>query len=184
MWFFVQPWRGEVNYWLLVDAFTIITREAGAGGISLGIEGPSKAVIDYQDKHDGTSDVNYTVTQPGLHPIIIIIIIILRWRLKEPTLTLTLTLHRHSARSTRSALCIRVQSRNLTMPVFSFSCGVFRFLYEIVDRLSWSFGTPAWRTFYELILQTFRLLVVVFFTVVCRSLVYPSDVVAIPRCMT
>jgi len=49
-----------------VDPFTIISREAGAGGISLGIEGPSKAVIDFQDKRDGTSDVNYTVTQPGL----------------------------------------------------------------------------------------------------------------------
>jgi len=48
-----------------VDPFTIITREAGAGGISLGIEGPSKAVIDFQDKRDGTSDVNYIVTQPG-----------------------------------------------------------------------------------------------------------------------
>ena len=48
-----------------LDPFTIITREAGAGGLSLGIEGPSKAVIDFQDKRDGTSDVNYTVTQPG-----------------------------------------------------------------------------------------------------------------------
>ena len=47
------------------DPFTIITREAGAGSISLGVEGPSKAVIDYQDRRDGTSDVNYTVTEPG-----------------------------------------------------------------------------------------------------------------------
>lgn len=49
----------------VADPFTIITREAGAGGISLGIEGPSKAVIDYQDRRDGTSDVNYIVTEPG-----------------------------------------------------------------------------------------------------------------------
>ena len=49
----------------IVDPFTIITREAGAGGISLGIEGPSKAVIDFQDRRDGTSDVNYIVTEPG-----------------------------------------------------------------------------------------------------------------------
>jgi len=50
----------------ITDPFTIITREAGAGGISLGIEGPSKAVIDFQDKRDGTSDVYYTVTEPGM----------------------------------------------------------------------------------------------------------------------
>ena len=49
----------------VVDPFTIITREAGAGAISLGVEGPSKAVIDYQDRRDGTSDVNYVVTEPG-----------------------------------------------------------------------------------------------------------------------
>lgn len=54
--------RGEVNK---PNPFTIITREAGAGGLSLGIEGPSKAVIDFQDRRDGTSDVTYTVTEPG-----------------------------------------------------------------------------------------------------------------------
>lgn len=54
--------------WSVVDVpdpFTIITREAGAGGLSLGIEGPSKAVIDFQDRRDGTSDVSYVVTEPG-----------------------------------------------------------------------------------------------------------------------
>ena len=54
--------RGEVNK---SCPFTIITREAGAGGLSLGIEGPSKAVIDFQDRRDGTSDVSYVVTEPG-----------------------------------------------------------------------------------------------------------------------
>jgi len=49
----------------VLDSFTIITREAGAGALSLGIEGPSKAVIDFQDRRDGTSDVSYVVTEPG-----------------------------------------------------------------------------------------------------------------------
>jgi filamin len=54
--------RGDVNK---PCPFTIITREAGPGSLSLGIEGPSKATIDFQDKHDGTSDVTYVVTEPG-----------------------------------------------------------------------------------------------------------------------
>jgi len=60
--------RGEVNK---PNPFTIITHEAGAGGLSLGIEGPSKAVIDFQDRHDGTNDVTYTVTEPGEYMITI-----------------------------------------------------------------------------------------------------------------
>jgi len=54
--------RGDVNK---PCPFTIITREAGPGNLSLGIEGPSKAKIDFQDNHNGTSDVTYTVTEPG-----------------------------------------------------------------------------------------------------------------------
>jgi len=54
--------RGEVNK---PCPFTIITREAGPGSLSMGIEGPSKAKIDFQDKKDGTSDVTYVVTEPG-----------------------------------------------------------------------------------------------------------------------
>jgi filamin len=54
--------RGEANK---PCAFTVITREAGAGGLSMGIEGPSKAVIDFQDRRDGTSDVTYTCSEPG-----------------------------------------------------------------------------------------------------------------------
>lgn len=45
--------------------FTVITREAGAGSLSLGVEGPSKAIIDFQDRRDGTSDVNYLCSEPG-----------------------------------------------------------------------------------------------------------------------
>jgi len=54
--------RGDVN---TPAPFTIITREAGPGSLALGIEGPSKAIIDLQDKRDGTSDVTYVVTEPG-----------------------------------------------------------------------------------------------------------------------
>ena len=59
------------------DPFTIITREAGAGRISMGIEGPSKAVIDFQDRRDGTSDVNYVVTEPGLIAALLLLSVLL-----------------------------------------------------------------------------------------------------------
>lgn len=46
--------------------FNIYTREAGAGGLSMAVEGPSKAEIDFQDKKDGSCEVAYTCTEPGL----------------------------------------------------------------------------------------------------------------------
>ena len=45
--------------------FNIYTREAGAGGLSIAVEGPSKAEIDFQDKKDGSCNVAYTATEPG-----------------------------------------------------------------------------------------------------------------------
>lgn len=45
--------------------FNIYTREAGAGGLSIAVEGPSKAEIDFQDKKDGSCEVAYTCTEPG-----------------------------------------------------------------------------------------------------------------------
>ena len=45
--------------------FNIYTREAGAGGLSMAVEGPSKAEIDFQDKKDGSCEVAYTCTEPG-----------------------------------------------------------------------------------------------------------------------
>ena len=50
---------------MFIDVFTVITREAGAGGLSIGVEGPSKTVIDFQDRKDGSSDVTYVCSQPG-----------------------------------------------------------------------------------------------------------------------
>ena len=49
-----------------VDNFTIYTHEAGAGALSIAMEGPSKADIDFKDNGDGTSDVQYICTEPGM----------------------------------------------------------------------------------------------------------------------
>ena len=45
--------------------FNIYTREAGAGGLSIAVEGPSKAEVDFEDRKDGSCGVTYTVTEPG-----------------------------------------------------------------------------------------------------------------------
>ena len=45
--------------------FSICTREAGAGGLSLAVEGPSKAEINFDDRKDGNCGVSYVVTEPG-----------------------------------------------------------------------------------------------------------------------
>ncbi|KAL3306899.1 hypothetical protein Ciccas_014605 [Cichlidogyrus casuarinus] len=47
------------------NEFSIYTREAGAGGLSIAIEGPSKAEIDFEDRKDGSCFVAYRVTEPG-----------------------------------------------------------------------------------------------------------------------
>lgn len=49
--------------------FTISTKGAGAGGLSLAVEGPSKADISYQDNKDGTVAVSYLPTAPGEYKI-------------------------------------------------------------------------------------------------------------------
>ncbi|KAL5013398.1 hypothetical protein ScPMuIL_007668 [Solemya velum] len=54
--------RGEINQ---PCEFNIYTREAGAGGLSIAVEGPSKADIDFEDRKDGSCGVTYTVTEPG-----------------------------------------------------------------------------------------------------------------------
>ncbi|XP_074499247.1 filamin-A isoform X3 [Sebastes fasciatus] len=45
--------------------FSIWTREAGAGGLSIAVEGPSKAEIAFEDRKDGSSGVSYVVQEPG-----------------------------------------------------------------------------------------------------------------------
>ncbi|KAL8611652.1 hypothetical protein ACOMHN_065130 [Nucella lapillus] len=54
--------RGEVQQ---PCEFNIYTREAGAGALSIAVEGPSKAEIDFQDRKDGSCGVTYTINEPG-----------------------------------------------------------------------------------------------------------------------
>ncbi|XP_015599800.1 filamin-A isoform X2 [Cephus cinctus] len=49
--------------------FTVSTKAAGAGGLSLAIEGPSKAEISCHDNKDGTVSVSYLPTAPGEYKI-------------------------------------------------------------------------------------------------------------------
>ncbi|TWW57270.1 Filamin-A [Takifugu flavidus] len=50
--------------------FSIWTREAGAGGLSIAVEGPSKAEITFEDRKDGSSGVSYIVQEPDrLEPV-------------------------------------------------------------------------------------------------------------------
>lgn len=50
---------------MCVAEFSIWTREAGAGGLSIAVEGPSKAEIAFEDRKDGSSGVSYIVQEPG-----------------------------------------------------------------------------------------------------------------------
>ncbi|XP_076645907.1 filamin A protein cher isoform X2 [Halictus rubicundus] len=49
------------------NSFTIDTRNAGFGGLSLSIEGPSKAEIQCKDNEDGTLNISYKPTEPGYY---------------------------------------------------------------------------------------------------------------------
>lgn len=49
------------------NVFTVDTRNAGYGGLSLSIEGPSKAEINCTDKEDGTLNISYKPTEPGYY---------------------------------------------------------------------------------------------------------------------
>ena len=45
--------------------FTVVTKDAGLGGLSLAVHGPSKAEIDCTDHGDGTCTVRYLPEEPG-----------------------------------------------------------------------------------------------------------------------
>ena len=49
----------------LSDHFNIYTREAGAGELSVAVEGPSKADITITDRTHGYTTVAYVVSEPG-----------------------------------------------------------------------------------------------------------------------
>lgn len=51
--------------------FNVWTREAGAGNLSLSVEGPSKAEIDFKDRKDGSCYVSYRVLEPGEYRVTI-----------------------------------------------------------------------------------------------------------------
>lgn len=54
--------RGEVHQ---PAEFNVWTREAGAGALAISVEGPSKAVIDFKDRKDGSCYASYVVNEPG-----------------------------------------------------------------------------------------------------------------------
>ncbi|KAM3914878.1 filamin-B isoform 2-T2 [Leptodactylus fuscus] len=60
--------RGEAG---VPAEFSIWTREAGAGGLSIAVEGPSKAEISFEDRKDGSCGVSYVVQEPGDYEVII-----------------------------------------------------------------------------------------------------------------
>ncbi|XP_046683134.1 filamin-A isoform X3 [Homalodisca vitripennis] len=49
------------------NTFTVDTKNAGYGGLSLSIEGPSKAEIQCKDNEDGTLNISYKPTEPGYY---------------------------------------------------------------------------------------------------------------------
>ncbi|CRL07144.1 CLUMA_CG020139, isoform A [Clunio marinus] len=51
--------------------FTVTTREAGIGGLSFAIEGPSEAKMSCVDNRDGSCDVEFLPTEPGEYDITI-----------------------------------------------------------------------------------------------------------------
>jgi len=58
--------RGKTHVY---NQFQINTKSAGYGGLSLSIEGPSKAEIECKDNEDGTLDVEYKPSEPGFYLI-------------------------------------------------------------------------------------------------------------------
>ncbi|XP_077979659.1 filamin-A-like [Glandiceps talaboti] len=58
--------RGEVKH---KAEFSVWTREAGPGSLGISVEGPAKAEIDFEDKKDGSCQVNYLPTEPGEYTV-------------------------------------------------------------------------------------------------------------------
>jgi len=54
--------KGEVN---VPGHFNIYTHEAGAGALSVSMEGPAKPEVDLRDLKDGSCEVQYVCTEPG-----------------------------------------------------------------------------------------------------------------------
>lgn len=50
-----------------VAEFNVWTREAGAGGLSIAVEGPSRAEISFEERKDGSCGVSYVAQEPGMY---------------------------------------------------------------------------------------------------------------------
>lgn len=50
---------------LPTDEFNVYTREAGAGALTVAVEGPSKASLNVTDRGNGYTTVAYSVNKPG-----------------------------------------------------------------------------------------------------------------------
>lgn len=57
----------HINYGMYLSAECWYSRNAGYGGLSLSIEGPSKAEIQCKDNEDGTLNISYKPTEPGYY---------------------------------------------------------------------------------------------------------------------
>uniref|UniRef100_A0A0B7AYU4 Uncharacterized protein n=1 Tax=Arion vulgaris TaxID=1028688 RepID=A0A0B7AYU4_9EUPU len=58
--------KGEVG---MKNVFNIYTREAGAGSLAVGLEGPSKATIQLEQRPNGFLGAQYVVTKPGMYGV-------------------------------------------------------------------------------------------------------------------
>ncbi|XP_012936132.1 filamin-A [Aplysia californica] len=58
--------KGEVG---IPNVFNIYTREAGPGDLSVGVEGPSKAVIQLEQRPNGFLGAQFKVTKPGIYGV-------------------------------------------------------------------------------------------------------------------
>lgn len=54
--------KAEVGH---ANEFEIYTHEAGAGGLTISIEGPSKAAIHFDERAEGMSVASFKAEQPG-----------------------------------------------------------------------------------------------------------------------
>lgn len=61
--------RARLQSCVVLDEFNIYTREAGAGGLAIAIEGPAKAEIDFYDRKDGSCGVSYVCPEPGEYQV-------------------------------------------------------------------------------------------------------------------
>ena len=61
--------KGKTNVYNRFMINTYSAEDWGDGGLSLSIDGPSKAEIDHKDNQDGTVDVDYKPTEAGIYII-------------------------------------------------------------------------------------------------------------------